>query len=195
MKTIDCRGLVCPQPVITTKKYFDSIDEGTAVVLVDNEVACNNVAKLLQNSGYQYSIEENGAEFQIRVQKGLAEKEPDPKAGVTVESFALVISSDMLGRGEDELGRRLMITYLYALGENDKIPDEIILMNSGVLLATEGTDCLGSLKKLEEMGAHISCCGTCLDYYGLKDKLVIGDITNMYDVVDIMNGSTKTIVI
>jgi selenium metabolism protein YedF len=149
---IDCRGLKCPQPVINTKKYFDSIEEGEASVIVDNEVAKNNVMKLAASSGWMNSFEQKEGEFYITIAKGRSckgEQLPSPRDN---ETLTIVISSDRLGSGDDELGGILMKSYLYALAESERVPDDLIFLNSGVKLTTEGSDSIDSLKKLLKKG-------------------------------------------
>jgi selenium metabolism protein YedF len=192
--TIDCRGLACPQPVINTKKYFDNIESGEAVIIVDNEIAKNNISKFAANSGLRSDIEEKDGRFYIRINKGEIsnhmELEQEIKGG---KGLAIVISSDKLGNGDDTLGALLMKSYLYALSENDTLPENIIFLNSGVKLSTEGSESIESLKKLQEKGTNITSCGTCLDFYSLKEKLLVGEIGNMYTIVEKMNTSANTI--
>lgn len=188
-KVIDCQGLACPQPVINTKKYFDSISEGEAIVVADNETAKNNISKFAQSSGFQFSVEDKTGLFYIRIKK----ESMQSKTHDNEETFTLVISSNLLGVGDPKLGAALMKSYLYAFSESNKIPEDIIFLNSGVFLTAEGSECLGTIQKLQECGAAISSCGTCLDFYNLKEKLLIGDVTNMYTIIEKMNNSSKTI--
>ena len=109
------------------------------------------------------------------------------------ENLVIVIGNDKLGLGDDELGTLLMKSYIFALSESDRLPSDIIFLNGGVKLAVEGSDCLTSIKALSEKGVNILCCGTCLDFYGLKEKLGVGEITNMYTIVEKMNTAANTI--
>lgn len=194
-KIIDCRGLKCPEPVIQTKKYFDSVSQGEGEVLVDNEVAKNNILKYCKNSGYRGEVKEQSEGFyRMIIQKELQCKcENIENIDNSNSVLTIVISSNRFGEGSEQLGTTLMKSYLFALSESDKIPDSIIFLNSGVLLTTSGSEVLDSLKKLQEKGANILSCGTCLDYYNLKDKLEIGEISNMYTIVEKMNNSNNTV--
>ena len=189
MKIIDCKGLKCPTPVINTKKYFDSIEEGTAQVIVDNEVAKNNICKLADSNGFKYEVLEDGEFFNITITK--------ENCGCEVMSFnketAIIISSDKLGSGDDKLGETLMKSYLFALSESSNLPTNLVFLNGGVKLVVEESPCLESIEKLSKEGVNILSCGTCLDFYGLKEKLAIGEITNMYTIVELMNKSQNTI--
>jgi selenium metabolism protein YedF len=188
--TIDCKGLKCPLPVINTKKYFDSLEEGSATIIVDNEVANSNISKLAESSGFDYSSEHKDGLYYIKISKSSCSCKP---MSFTDEKLVIVIGNDKLGLGDDELGTLLMKSYIYALSESDRLPSDIVFLNGGVKLAVEGSDCLTSIKALSEKGVNIFCCGTCLDFYGLKEKLGVGEISNMYSIVEKMNTAANTI--
>lgn len=188
---IDCKGLHCPQPVINTKKYFDSVESGNATVIVDNDVAKNNILKFAESNGLKCEFESKEGLFYINILKEACCTSADGHN--TEKSFTIVVGSDTLGNGDDRLGAVLMKSYMFALCESDDIPANMLFLNGGVKLTTEGSDCIDSLKKLQDKGVKISSCGTCLDFYGLKEKLIIGDITNMYTIVEKMNSSDLTI--
>jgi selenium metabolism protein YedF len=188
---IDCKGLQCPLPVVKTKKYFDSIESGEGTIIVDNLVAKNNVVKLAQGSGNSSIVEEKDGLYFIKITKEkcevLNEQIKENK------KFTLVVSSDKLGMGDDKLGEMLMKSYIFALSEADTVPDDLLFINGGVNLTIETSSVLDSLKKLVERGSNVLVCGACLDFYNVKDKLSIGEITNMYTIVELMNTADKTI--
>jgi selenium metabolism protein YedF len=188
---IDCKGLQCPLPVVKTKKYFDSIESGEGTIIVDNLVAKNNVVKFAKGSGNESTVEEKDGLYFIKITKnqseGLEDKVKENK------KFTLVISTDKLGSGDDKLGEMLMKSYIFALSEADTVPDDLLFINGGVSLTIDTSPVLDSLKKLVERGANILICGACLDFYNVKDKLSIGEITNMYTIVELMNNADKTI--
>lgn len=188
---IDCKGLQCPIPVVQTKKYFDSIESGESTIIVDNLVAKNNIVKLASGSGYKSVVEEKEKLYFIKITKEKCEVidiETKEKKKLT-----LVLSSDKLGVGDDKLGDILMKSYIFALSEADTIPDDILFINGGVKLTTNSSQVVGSLKKLIERGANILVCGVCLDFYNLKDELSVGEISNMYTIVQLMNNADNTI--
>lgn len=185
---INCKGLLCPQPVINTKKYFDSIEKGRAVIIVDNEVAKQNIIKFAKGSGYDYVLIDKKDEYRIEIIKSNENIKLQDKA-----ELSILVSTDILGKGLEELGKILMKSYFYALSESDNIPKNLIFINSGVKLTTEGSEVIDNLNILKEKGVEIASCGTCLDFYGLKDKLLIGEISNMYNIIEKMNASTNTI--
>ncbi|MDF2880896.1 MAG: SirA family protein [Clostridiaceae bacterium] len=188
---IDCKGLECPQPVINTKKYFDSIDEGSATVIVDNETAKNNVIKFAGSNGYISTIKNDNNLYYIEISK--IKSEVLRNSSFKENSLCIVISSSFLGNGDDKLGAILMKSYLYALSESDNLPKDLIFINGGVKLTIEDSDCLDSIKKIHEKGVNILSCGTCLDFYNLKEKLAVGEITNMYSIVEKMDKASNTI--
>ncbi|NEZ45960.1 sulfurtransferase-like selenium metabolism protein YedF [Clostridium niameyense] len=188
---IDCKGLKCPQPVINTKKYFDSIEEGQATVIVDNEVAKNNICKFSENNGYNVKSEEKDSLHYIEITKEACSCCQD--INLDEKKLVMVISKNTLGSGDDKLGSALMKSYLYALSESDKIPSDLLFLNGGVKLTVEGSDCLETIQTLKNKGVNILSCGTCLDFYGIKDKLKVGEITNMYTIVEKMTSGNNTI--
>ncbi len=192
---IDCRGLNCPIPVVNTKKYFDALESGIGVTVVDNEVAKNNVVKFAQGNGFNYEIEEReGNIYYITITKGEVKVEELnlKNSNEKEEIFTIVIGSDKLGNGDDELGTALIKSYLFALSEAEVIPTNLVFLNAGVKLVVEGALTLDSLKRLVERGVNIQSCGLCLDFYGLKENLAVGEISNMYAIIEMMNKG-KTI--
>jgi selenium metabolism protein YedF len=187
---IDCRGLKCPEPVIKTKKYFDERAEGEAVVIVDNEVAKNNIVKLSESNGFKNEVTEAEGLFHIRIIKSECECKP---VKFENEKLTIVVSSDKLGVGDEKLGIALMKSYMFALAESDIIPENMLFLNGGVKLTVQGSEVLESLNKLKNRGVSIASCGTCLDFYDVKNKLAIGEISNMYTIIEKMNAADKTI--
>ena len=190
---VNAVGLACPKPVINTKKELDKIEEGIVVVTVDNDIAKQNILKLSNSLNCKAEIIKQEKDLiSIEIKKGenviIEEKKQDE-----LEDKCIFISSDKIGNGNDELGAVLMKGFIYTLTESKPYPKSILLVNSGVKLSTENYDTVGNLKILEEAGVEILSCGTCLDYYGLKESLKLGSVTNMYTIVDIMKNSLQTI--
>ncbi len=180
MKEIDCRGLACPQPVITTKKALDEIEQGEFILIVDNPSARDNVERFAKSQGAMVNVEQRENDFYLHIQKKSAF---DVAASVQkAEKVMVYINSNLMGVGEEALGAILMRSFLKTLLDLKPIPSKIIFINSGVRLTTEGSEVLESLKVLSEKGVEILSCGTCLDFYGLKEKLSVGMISNMYDI-------------
>jgi selenium metabolism protein YedF len=183
MPVIDCRGLACPQPVITTKQTLDQLKEGEIIVIVDNASSCNNVERFVQSQGCSVEVESREQDFYLHVRKGKisdAAEVPGEKKGI--EKVVVYINSNLLGVGDEALGAILMRAFLKTLLDLEKKPLRLILINSGVRLASEGSDVLGALQALSGKGVEIVACGTCVDFYGLKEKIRVGRISNMYDI-------------
>jgi selenium metabolism protein YedF len=196
-KEVDARKQLCPKPVIMTKKALDEITNGIITTIVDNEVAKENVSKLAQSMNYSYTVEKNNDnEFYIHITKGEAKEETQAVcAPNTFKDMVIVFGQDKLGQGLDELGKVLIKGFIYTLTESTPFPSALLFLNGGVKLTTEGSEVIEDLKKLEAEGVEILSCGTCLDYFNIKDKLLVGEITNMYTIVEKMKNTTNTITI
>ena len=139
---------------------------------------------------YRLFIKNENGLYYIKVVKEVGNtKEKD----LLKDGYTLLITTDKLGEGREEWGKILMKSYFYALSESDKLPTDIIFLNSGVFLTIEGSEILNILEGMSKKGIVISSCGTCLDFYNLKGKLKLGEISNMYFIVDKISNSTKVI--
>lgn len=199
-KTLDARGKACPIPVVETKKVLATLHEGDTVeVAVDNFIAVQNLSKMAAQKHFQVSsekIDENYYLVTLTVtgtfSNERAEKTvciPDNKMDRTV----VVFSSDKMGEGDEKLGRTLMKGFIYALTEQDRLPETVLLYNNGAKLSVEGADSLVDLKLLESQGVEILTCGTCLNHYGLTEKLGVGSVTNMYVIAEKQMQATKIV--
>lgn len=199
MKHVDARGMACPQPVLFTKQALDAIKTGTVITIVDNEAAKENILKLAKRFSCHASVTQQANDYYIEIQKGDTSYTETAISGSLATEPAydtmIIITSEVMGRGADELGALLMKSYLYTLAASDHLPSAVILLNSGVKLAVEGSVLLEHLHVLYSKGVDILACGTCLDYYHLKDKLMAGTVTNMYSILEWMNASGKVITI
>lgn len=191
---IDGRGLPCPSPVIAVKKALENMSAGIVTILVDNNIAKENVTKFAKAHGCGVSITEEGDNFLLTIHKGEIGVEQGTNGEQRVTSNTVyVVSKDSLGHGNLELGKVLMKSFLYTLLETQPLPKTLLFMNAGVLLTIQDSPVLEHLTKLSQLGVEILSCGTCLDYFEGKDKLAIGGITNMYTIVESMTRATKVI--
>ena len=192
---IDARGQSCPKPVIETKKALEQIPEGNIITIVDNAIARDNVSKLAKSLKLHFTVEEAEGDYQISIFKGevLTMQEDQLQKRPDLLNTVIVITTDVLGEGERELGEILMKGYLYALASYEPYPKAIIFINAGVKLVIEGASALAQLKELESYGTEILSCGTCLDYYHLKSMLAVGTVSNMYTIVEYMAEANNTI--
>ena len=191
MITVNAMGDNCPIPVIKTKKAIAALTgPETIEVLVDNEIAVQNVTKMASGSGGKVTSEKRGdAEFKVTIEMEGAPAADEAEAVCVPDArdnTVVVVSSDRMESGNDELGKVLIKGFIFAVTQLDTLPKTMLFYNGGATLTTEDSDSLEDLKSLEAQGVEIMTCGTCLDYYGLKDKLAVGTVTNMYSIVETM---------
>ena len=194
---LDCQGLACPQPVILTKKALDQRPPQLTVI-VDNAAAKENVAKFAAAAGYGVNIEPAGGVFRLHLlalgsaPAALPESVAVP-ASVSEEGPVFLISRSTLGQGDDQLGAILMKSFFVSLQELQPAPRAILLLNGGVQLAVDGSPVLAGLQELSRRGVNVLVCGTCLDFFQLKDKLAVGSVTNMYSILTELTAAGRAI--
>ena len=219
-RIVDAKGMACPLPVVNAKKAAETMKSGDILtVLVDNEIAVQNLTRFGENKGYQVKSEKKAEnEFEVVMTIGQtttkenldneetamednanivenmnAEEEilctPDSRK----KGMVVVLSANVMGTGDENLGKALMKAFVFALTKQDYLPETILCYNSGAYLTCEDADTLEDLKALEAAGVEIFTCGTCLDFYGIKDKLAVGNVTNMYDIVEKMERAKQVV--
>lgn len=198
MITVNAIGDACPIPVVKTRKAMETI-KGSEVVetLVDNEIAVENLKKMAGQMGYQVKdqkLEEGKYSVQIMVTE--AEKTEKIQADIcdcrptAASDKVAVIRSNVMGEGDPELGKVLIKGFIYALSQQEELPKIILFYNGGAYLTCEGSASLDDLKELEHRGVKILTCGTCLNFYGLSEKLKVGEVTNMYEIAETMSKAS-----
>ena len=200
-KIIDCRGLACPLPVVNAKKAAEDLTAGDVLVVqVDNEIAVQNLTRFAEHKGFGVSAEKkNDNEYAVTMSIAgvVAEEAKEEEVACVMDSrrkgMLVVLSGNVMGTGDAKLGTSLMKAFVFALTKQDQLPDTIVCYNTGAYLTCEGADTLEDLKLLESEGVTILTCGTCLDFYGLKEKLAVGGVTNMYDIVERMENAAQII--
>ena len=195
---VDAMGDQCPIPVIKTKKALKEITETTLVeVHVDNEIAVQNLSKMAKQKNLEYKcekLEEQHYIIKINAEtEGVSIQQKAPAENDRKSNTVVVLSSNQMGNGSEELGQILMKGFIFALTELDELPSTVLLYNSGVKLSTEGSNSIEDLKTLQAQGVEILSCGTCLNYYDLTEKLQVGDVTNMYFILEKMAQADKII--
>jgi selenium metabolism protein YedF len=196
-KELDCRGLACPAPVLQTKQLIEKERPGLIKVMVDNEASKQNVSRFLESQNFEITVEQDGTVFHVigtSDQKGgtpdaFKAEEPDMEK----KKIVVMVSTDRMGFGDDELGLKLMVNFIKTLKEMGDELWRLILVNNGVKLTIDGSQVLPELKVLEEGGLLILVCGTCLDHFDLLDRKQVGETTNMLDVVTAMQLADKVI--
>ena len=191
MKTIDCSGKTCPLPVIEAKKVLEDKEVNEITVLVDNSISRENVMRFLESQGFSVTAMEEKGKHRI---EGTRNQETTEQPSITNTKKLLVfVDGETVGRGSEELGAILMRSFLLTLKELNPLPWRIIFINSGVKLAVDGSPYIGALNDLVAIGAEILSCGTCLDYYRVKDRLMVGKISNMYEIESSFLEATNVI--
>jgi selenium metabolism protein YedF len=197
---LDLRGMACPGPVVETRNALLNLDEAAGNVLltvqVDNQAACLNVTRFAESRNCAVS-QETAADgtFILHITRGLTCDLPitAPSASESSGSYIIYIDSSRMGSGDERLGRILMKAFLKTLPELESLPKSIIFLNDGVLLTTTDSPEIATIKALEASGCTILVCGTCLDFYHLKDKLGVGQVSNMFEIATLMTGHDKVV--
>ena len=203
MKHLDMTGKPCPIPVVETRKALAG-DIAGVVVRVDNMVAVNNLSRMAETNDYIYSFKELAPDlYEVSIAKSatnatLISPEPlgeDTQVLPRAGSYTVVISRDIMGHGSEELGKILIKGFIYALSQQEKLPECLLFHNGGVHLVVTGANTVEDLKLLEKDGVEILSCGTCLNYFNLEEKLAVGKIIDMYGICSKMTEATKLVTI
>ena len=201
---VNAMGDQCPIPVIKTRNAINELKEPAVIeVEVDNEVAVQNVTRFAASKHFKSKAEIVGDKhFRITIDaEPTGETATVQTADEQIEcgidrrgDTIVVVNSATMGIGNDELGKVLIKGFLFAISQLEELPKTMLFYNGGATLTTEGSASIEDLKNMEAQGVEIKTCGTCLDYYGLKDKLQVGTITNMYDIVETMDKAAHIII-
>lgn len=194
-KIIDAREKNCPMPVIMAKK---EIDGGVKffTVQVDNKIAVENLRKLASSQGFEVNVIEANGDFNVKFSNGCEECEEiiaKVENRKPLGDWSVFVNKSTIGVGAPELGESLMKMFLYTISESEDYPKSILFMNEGVKVPTLNEQAIEHLKELEECGVELLICGACLNFYGLQEKLSVGKISNMYEIVELMKKASKVI--
>ena len=198
MIRVNAIGDTCPIPVVKTKNAIKELNgPGVVETLVDNEIAVQNLTKMAKQKGYGVKSEKLAEnEYLVTMEIGDVDVSVDDDAEEVAcqipskkKNVVVVISSKTMGDGDAELGTTLMKGFIYALSQQDELPSTILFYNGGAAHTCEGSASLEDLKSMEAQGVEILTCGTCLNFYGLTEKLQVGGVTNMYVIAEKMTGA------
>ena len=193
MIKVNALGDACPIPVVKTKNAIRELgSSGVVEVSVDNEIAVQNLIKMAKQKNYEFSYEKKSdTEYIVTIginsdsktdTNTVSKISGTQKDEISLKETVVVIDSDKMGDGDEEFSKTLLKGFIYALSSQDIPPAKIIFYNTGVKMTTEGSESIEDLKVLANAGAKIYSCGACLNNYGLSEKLLIGEVTNMYDI-------------
>ena len=199
--TVNAIGDQCPIPVVKTMKAVAAMTEpGTLEVHVDSEIPVQNLIRFASDRGLSVASEKmDDKHFVVKIivtdpASTAAKNEnsvtciPDQRGNTVI-----AVGSNCMGSGDDALGATLMKGYLYAVSQQEELPKTILFYNGGAKLTVEGAVSVEDLKNMEAQGVEILTCGTCLNFYGLGDKLAVGTVTNMYTIVEKLTNASKVI--
>lgn len=193
---LDARGLNCPEPVIRAKSALENENPGTITVVVDNPASQENVQRFLESQGFNTALTRQGDDFFIMADR---EEAPEPSKAATetpteaAEKIMVFCGTDRMGFGDDELGKKLMISFIKTLNEMGNDLWRLVFVNNGVKLSVENSPVLPELAALEADGVSILVCGTCLTHFDLLEKKQVGETTNMLDIITAMHLADKVI--
>ncbi len=189
MEKLDLKGKTCPVPVIETKKFLESNEVSEIEIVVDNPTASENVRRFLGTRGYSTTVAQEGEVYRIEgcLEGSAIEHNP------TTKKTLVYVDGETMGRGDDGLGTVLMRSFLNTLKELEVRPWRVVFLNTGVRIVVSDSDFIGILKEIEDLGIEIISCGTCLDYFHLKDKVGVGRISNMFEILTSFNEATNVI--
>jgi len=187
-KLINVIGKPCPIPVIEAKKALHTISVGEEVkILIDNDISRENLEKMARSMGFPFLYEKKEDEtILVTITKSIPEIQKNVSAALVI-----VIGKNTFGSGDDNLGAILLKSFIYSLTELENPPKNILFFNSGVFLTIENSNVIADLKILEKKGTGILICGTCLDFYELKEKVAVGSISNMYTITSVIANAEK----
>lgn len=195
---VNALGDACPIPVVKATRALGEMKEaGTLEVQVDNEIAIQNLTRLAEGKGLKAKSEKLGEKLFVitmEVPGPVAAGADDVSCHVDARGdFVVAVGSDCMGSGADELGHALMKGFIYAVSQLETLPKTMLFYNGGAKVTIEGSVSIEDLKSMEAQGVEILTCGTCLNYFGLTDKLAVGSATNMYSIVEKLAGAGKVI--
>lgn len=198
---IDLSNLACPLPVLRTKETLETHPEGEFTVIVDNLAARDNVRRFVESQGCTVEVAEQGERYYLTVHRRVGLRPPSGEAIVTSAPAAapappqqvVVFASDRMGQGDPQLGAILAQAFLKTLVQADDLPQKLIFYNRGVFLTLPNSEVRAALEQLEEKGVEILVCGTCLDFYNLKDQLAVGQVSNMFSILEAMLQADRLI--
>jgi selenium metabolism protein YedF len=202
MKVIDTSGQQCPAPLIATKRALKELKEGESFkIITDSKTSFENISRFLKDHGTEYLREEYSGKWILTIKKGPVEiisANPEVYCNTKIPHFSkgdfiVMVDSDKMGEGEEDLGHLLMVNFMKALKDLDKLPARMIFYNSGVMLGLDGSAVSDHLREIEKMGVELLFCETCVNYYSLKDKLRVGTLSNMFEIAQAMASASNII--
>jgi len=202
MKTVDARGMLCPRPIIETKKGLKALLSGENLkVLIDNETSLGNVCRFLKDNGCEYTQTKEKDHWSLTVSVSGSQLSDKPAEDycelispqMNKGNYVVALTSESMGQGDESLGKRLMTSFVNILTELDHLPSAVVCYNSGVKLALPESPVVDTLRELERRGVEVFICGTCIDFFAIKGKTVSGVIADMYLIAGKLSAAGNVI--
>ena len=193
MQKINAMGKLCPEPVIMTKA---EIEKGASEleILVDNDIAVSNVTRLLNNKGFEVKLTRSDSSNERKLTaKKVASGEVE-SASKRDELLAILVAHDVLGGNDKELGEVLMKAFLGCISKLSRRPAVMAFMNEGVKLVLPESSACEYIKELEKAGTKILVCGTCTTHFDITNKIAVGTISNMFEIMEMITGADNTLI-
>ncbi len=188
-------------PVILTKRAMKEFPNEDIEILVDNEIATQNLKKMADQLGFETKVEKSSESYYIvQLIKGTTDKNlvnqvveketifPKKENELQGQPYIVSIHSETIGNGSEELGLTLMKSFLFSLSEQEQLPEKILFYNGGAKLTAEGSPVLQDLQAMASDGVELLTCGICVEFFALEDKLMVGEATNMYRIVELQSN-------
>jgi len=202
MRIIDTKGHLCPAPLIAAKKALKETAGGESfILLTDNQTSFDNLSRFLKDNKADFQVSESGGVWTLTITKTTgddAQTKPEEYCTSSIShfqkgNFIVVISSDKMGEGDEELGHLLMANFIKALKDLDELPSKMVFYNNGVKLATKSSPVIEHLRDLEKMGVELMLCATCISHYSLESVVGAGTVSNMYTITEVMASAGNII--
>jgi selenium metabolism protein YedF len=202
MRIVDTKGQLCPAPLIATKKALKETAVGESFkVLTDNQTSFNNLSRFLKDNYANFQVSETGGVWTLTITKttvDITKAKVEEYSNSSISNFPkgdfiIVLASDKMGDGDNELGHLLMHNFIKALKNLDRLPQKMVFYNNGVKLVTKDSPVIEHLKDLEKMGVELMLCATCVNHYSLGSVIGAGTVSNMYAIAETMSSSGNII--
>jgi selenium metabolism protein YedF len=202
MQTVDTKGQACPAPIIATRKALREAHDGeTIVVLTDNQTSLTNLTRFLKDNKVRFLVDGANGDWTITITgKDNDVEMTDAEAYCAVDiphfsmgDFVIAFTSDKMGEGSEELGHLLLTNFIKAVKDLDELPSKMVFYNKGVELGKDDSPVIDLLRELEKMGVKLYLCATCAKYYSIEEKISIGSLSNMFEIVQIMASAGNVI--
>ena len=199
-KTLDARGLACPAPVLMVMDAIEKEDLPELMIMVDNEASRENVTRFFESRQYAVTSTSQGSDYLLAAHRennaSSTMRQDDVgthESASTSRKTFIMVAGDKLGSGDDELGRKLMLSFIKTVKEMEDDLWRLVFVNNGVKLTIDTSPVLADLQAYEQAGLVILVCGTCLTHFDLMEAKKVGQTTNMLDIVTAMQLADKII--